>query len=253
MAEPVALAERAFVSCGAYESLICENRGLVPVLKGTGMEVNFVETLDGHDWVCWRGGLCFALPLAIALTTTRFPARGRRSPWHRTRWEPTCAGRSLRGDPEAPRSRGADRWRHGSASTVRRCEHRALRRGGGSYNMVVEENALGTRESGVDQEGRLMDGLYVFNNPWAIQSMEKHTWYCAMMRLGMPIPDTWIVTQGLCVQAGPGDHAEPLRQAVRPRRGRPCGRLSAVRQAVRDGGGWARVSRVDDGVAGPRP
>ena len=39
----------------------------------------------------------------------------------------------------------------------------------------------------------LMNGLYVFNNPWAIQSMEKHTSYCAMMRLGMPIPDTWIV------------------------------------------------------------
>ena len=38
-----------------------------------------------------------------------------------------------------------------------------------------------------------MDGLYVFNNPWAIQSMEKHTSYCAMMRLGMPIPETWIV------------------------------------------------------------
>ena len=38
-----------------------------------------------------------------------------------------------------------------------------------------------------------MDGLYVFNNPWAIQAMEKHTSYCAMMRLGMPIPDTWMV------------------------------------------------------------
>ena len=38
-----------------------------------------------------------------------------------------------------------------------------------------------------------MDGLYVFNNPWAVQSMEKHTTYCAMMRLGMPIPETWMV------------------------------------------------------------
>ena len=28
----------------------------------------------------------------------------------------------------------------------------------------------------------IMDGLYVFNNPWAVQSMEKHTSYCAMMR-----------------------------------------------------------------------
>ena len=39
----------------------------------------------------------------------------------------------------------------------------------------------------------LMDGLYVFNNPWAVQSMEKQTTYCAMMQLGMPIPDTWLV------------------------------------------------------------
>ena len=38
-----------------------------------------------------------------------------------------------------------------------------------------------------------MDDLYVFNNPWSIQANEKHTTYCAMMRLGMPIPDTWMV------------------------------------------------------------
>jgi hypothetical protein len=39
----------------------------------------------------------------------------------------------------------------------------------------------------------LMDGLYVLNNPWSLQSMEKHSTYCAMMALGMPIPDTWMV------------------------------------------------------------
>jgi hypothetical protein len=39
----------------------------------------------------------------------------------------------------------------------------------------------------------LMDGLYVFNNPWAVQAMEKHTSYAAMMALGMPIPETWMV------------------------------------------------------------
>ncbi len=38
-----------------------------------------------------------------------------------------------------------------------------------------------------------MDDLYVFNNPWSIQSNEKHTSYCAMMRLGLPIPDTWLL------------------------------------------------------------
>lgn len=39
----------------------------------------------------------------------------------------------------------------------------------------------------------LMDGLYVLNNPWTIQSMEKQTTYCAMMELGMPVPDTWML------------------------------------------------------------
>jgi hypothetical protein len=39
----------------------------------------------------------------------------------------------------------------------------------------------------------LLDGVYVLNNPWAVQSMEKHTSYCAMMRLGMPVPRTWMV------------------------------------------------------------
>lgn len=33
----------------------------------------------------------------------------------------------------------------------------------------------------------IMDGLYVLNNPWSIQSMEKQSSYCAMMHLGLPI------------------------------------------------------------------
>jgi hypothetical protein len=39
----------------------------------------------------------------------------------------------------------------------------------------------------------VMNGLYVLNNPWSLQSMEKHTTYCAMMRLGLPVPETWLV------------------------------------------------------------
>ncbi|HMO13389.1 MAG TPA: hypothetical protein PKD64_06105 [Pirellulaceae bacterium] len=41
----------------------------------------------------------------------------------------------------------------------------------------------------------LMDDLYVYNNPWAIQSMEKQTTYCAMAKLGLPVPDTWMIPQ----------------------------------------------------------
>ena len=39
----------------------------------------------------------------------------------------------------------------------------------------------------------LMDDVYLLNNPFTFQSMEKHTAYCAMMRLGWKIPDTWLI------------------------------------------------------------
>ena len=63
-----------------------------------------------------------------------------------------------------------------------------------SYDLVVDRlTHWYTTSREWIKKAVLMDGLYVFNNPWAIQSMEKHTSYCAMMRLGMPIPETWIV------------------------------------------------------------
>ena len=39
----------------------------------------------------------------------------------------------------------------------------------------------------------LVNDLYVFNNPWSLQSMEKQTTYAAMMRLGFLVPETWMV------------------------------------------------------------
>jgi enterochelin esterase family protein len=51
------ISERLFVSCGVYESLIYENRSLVPLLDQSGMEVRFVEVRDGHNWENWRDRL----------------------------------------------------------------------------------------------------------------------------------------------------------------------------------------------------
>jgi|JI10StandDraft_1071094.scaffolds.fasta_scaffold13283_7 enterochelin esterase-like enzyme len=56
-ARPLAVAERVFVSCGTYESLIYENRSLVPLLQSTGMDVRYVEARDGHNWENWRDRL----------------------------------------------------------------------------------------------------------------------------------------------------------------------------------------------------
>ncbi len=52
--QPTAISERVFMSCGVYESLIYENRSLVPLLEQTGMQVRFVEARDGHNWENWR-------------------------------------------------------------------------------------------------------------------------------------------------------------------------------------------------------
>lgn len=55
--EPRKPAERIFVSCGVYESLIYENRSMVPVLQATGADVRYVEARDGHNWENWRDRL----------------------------------------------------------------------------------------------------------------------------------------------------------------------------------------------------
>ena len=46
--------DRVFLSCGVYESLIYENRSMVPLLQQTGMEVRYEESRDGHNWENWR-------------------------------------------------------------------------------------------------------------------------------------------------------------------------------------------------------
>jgi enterochelin esterase family protein len=59
-------AERVFVSCGMYESLIYENRSLVPHLQSKGVEVRYEEARDAHNWENWRDrlrtGLSWLMP-----------------------------------------------------------------------------------------------------------------------------------------------------------------------------------------------
>jgi len=54
---PFALAEKIYLSCGIYESLIYENRSLVPLLQAQGMQVYFEEARDAHNWENWRDRL----------------------------------------------------------------------------------------------------------------------------------------------------------------------------------------------------
>ena len=92
----------------------------------------------------------------------------------------------------------------------------------------------------------VMNDLYVFNNPWSVQSNEKHTSYCAMMQLGMPIPETWMI---------PPKGYEPLPD-LKPtlskyaklfdldKIGRQIGYPFFLKPY--DGGGWRAVTRVAD-------
>jgi len=54
---PFALANKIYLSCGIYESLIYENRSLVPLLQAQGMQINFEEARDAHNWENWRDRL----------------------------------------------------------------------------------------------------------------------------------------------------------------------------------------------------
>ena len=97
------------------------------------------------------------------------------------------------------------------------------------------------------KKGILMDGLYVFNNPWSIQANEKHTSYAAMMALGMPIPETWMVppkaysSELVDVRATLRSYAKlfDLGQV-----GAQVGYPHFMKPY--DGGGWRAVSRVTD-------
>jgi hypothetical protein len=91
------------------------------------------------------------------------------------------------------------------------------------------------------------DDLYVFNNPFTIQSMEKHTSYAAMMRLGLPVPRTVLLppkeyeTQPdlevtLAQYARLFDLDEVAAQV-----GFPC------YMKPFDGGAWRGVSRIENG------
>ena len=54
---PIPVAEKLYMSCGIYESLIYENRSLVPLLQAQGMQIHFEEARDAHNWENWRDRL----------------------------------------------------------------------------------------------------------------------------------------------------------------------------------------------------
>jgi hypothetical protein len=90
----------------------------------------------------------------------------------------------------------------------------------------------------------LMDDVYLLNNPFTFQAMEKHAAYCAMMRLGLKVPATWLIPHRL-----PPDNPRYVPMAERYN---PPFAVEDVAARIGyplfmkpfDGGMWVGVSRV---------
>jgi hypothetical protein len=92
----------------------------------------------------------------------------------------------------------------------------------------------------------LMDRVYLLNSPFTFQSMEKHAAYCAMLRLGLNVPETVLVPY-----KNPVDNARYAYTAAKYNQ--PFD-LDAIAEQVGyplfmkpfDGGAWRGVSRISN-------
>jgi hypothetical protein len=92
----------------------------------------------------------------------------------------------------------------------------------------------------------LMDGVYLLNSPFSFQAMEKHAAYCAMLRLGLKIPETVLVPY-----KNPLDNARYAYTAARYNQpfdlDEVAGRIGyPLFMKPYDGGAWRGVSRIRD-------
>jgi hypothetical protein len=115
------------------------------------------------------------------------------------------------------------------------------------YDLVIDRltHWYNTRREWI-KKAVMMDDVYVFNNPWSVQSMEKSTTYAVMMRLGFPIPRTWLVPPH---SYEPADDLEFTlqRYARHFDLGAIGGELGyPMFMKPYDGGGWRAVSRLED-------
>ena len=92
----------------------------------------------------------------------------------------------------------------------------------------------------------LMDDVYLLNNPFTFQSMEKHAAYCAMMRLGLKVPKTWMLPTKKPVD-------NPRFPYTASKYNRPFSLEEVAREVGYplymkpfDGGAWVGVTRIKD-------
>ena len=115
------------------------------------------------------------------------------------------------------------------------------------YDLVIDRltHWYHTRREWI-KKAVFLDDVYVFNNPWSVQSMEKSTSYAAMIRLGFPIPETWLVPPH---SYEPSEDLEvTLQRYARHFDLGAIGRDLGYPMFMKpyDGGGWRAVSRLQD-------
>jgi hypothetical protein len=90
----------------------------------------------------------------------------------------------------------------------------------------------------------LMDDVYLLNSPFTFQSMEKHAAYCAMMRLGLKVPETVLVPY-----KNPLDNSRYAYTAARYNQAFDLEATAAqvgypLYMKPYDGGAWVGVTRI---------
>jgi hypothetical protein len=92
----------------------------------------------------------------------------------------------------------------------------------------------------------LMDDVYLLNSPFTFQAMEKHAAYCAMLRLGIKVPETVLVPH-----KNPPDNSRFQYMAEKYNQSFDLGAIAAkigypLFMKPFDGGQWVGVSRIKD-------
>ncbi len=99
----------------------------------------------------------------------------------------------------------------------------------------------------------LMDDVYLLNNPFTFQAMEKHSAYCAMMRLGLKVPETWLIPHKQPPQSARFESATAKFEDMASRYNAPFD-LDEIAAHIGyplfmkpfDGGQWVGVTRVSE-------
>jgi hypothetical protein len=96
------------------------------------------------------------------------------------------------------------------------------------------------------KKASLVNGTYLLNSPFTFQSMEKHSAYCAMIRLGLKVPPTTLVPY-----KNPLDNVRWAYTSERYNRSFDIDKIAAdhgypLYMKPFDGGGWRGVSRIND-------